>query len=235
MSPADLCPKTAPAALRIFVSFRQNDFFANGICQLPTHPPRQVAVDRDGGQTGRLDRARETLGDELIALEQVAQSAFRVAGLVGDIPHGASAFERRQPELGRRDEPDAMVRITQQRLHEVWQQAEALGDEALIRRERQQILDDQAEAFAPEPVKKFQARSAASGRSASGPCSSSRTRSGLDSPQAAIDAHGRPSPRRSNGAAGRACRPVRTSSRAGWAATERGDGSYRMLFLRTKH
>jgi hypothetical protein len=48
-----------------------------------------------------------------------------------------------------------MARIMQQRLHEVWQQPEALGDDALIRRERQQILDDQAEALAPEPVEGF--------------------------------------------------------------------------------
>jgi hypothetical protein len=75
----------------------------------------------------------------------------RVAGLVGDAPHGAAAFERGQPELGRRDEPDAMAPIKQQRLHEVRQQPEALGDDALIRRERQQILDDQAKALAPKP------------------------------------------------------------------------------------
>src|SRR5262245_62716297 len=48
-----------------------------------------------------------------------------------------------------------MARIMQQRLHEVWQQPEALGDDTLIRRERQQILYDQAEALAPEPVKGF--------------------------------------------------------------------------------
>jgi hypothetical protein len=43
----------------------------------------------------------------------------------------------------------------QQRLHEVRQQPETLGDDGLIRRERQQILNDQAEALAAEPVKGF--------------------------------------------------------------------------------
>jgi hypothetical protein len=41
---------------------------------------RHAAVDRDDGLTGRLDHALETLSEEPIALQQVAQSAFRVAG-----------------------------------------------------------------------------------------------------------------------------------------------------------
>jgi hypothetical protein len=48
-----------------------------------------------------------------------------------------------------------MIRVMQQRLHEMWQQPEALGDDALTWRERVQILDDQAEALVPEPVKDF--------------------------------------------------------------------------------
>jgi hypothetical protein len=34
----------------------------------------------DGGQTGRLEHAPETIGEEPIAFQQVAQSAFRIAG-----------------------------------------------------------------------------------------------------------------------------------------------------------
>lgn len=97
---------------------------------------RQTAVHHDG-RHGRLDHALETLGEEPIALQQVAQGAFRVAGLVWDAPHSAAGFERDEPELGRRDEPDAIIRIMQKRLHEMWQQPEALGDDALIRWERQ--------------------------------------------------------------------------------------------------
>src|SRR5262249_39337622 len=103
---------------------------------------RQAAVQLDGGQTGRLDHDLEALGEEPIALQQVAERAYRVAGFVRDAPHGATAFERSQPKLGRRDEPDAMTRIMQQRLHEVWQQPEALGDDASARRQLEQILDD---------------------------------------------------------------------------------------------
>src|SRR5262249_34383143 len=47
--------------------------------------------------------ALETLGEEPIAFQQVAQGALRVAGLVGGSPHGAAAFEGGQPGLGRRD------------------------------------------------------------------------------------------------------------------------------------
>src|SRR5580704_15169327 len=45
--------------------------------------------------------------------------------------------------------------MVEQWLYELGQQPEALDDDALIGRELQQVFDDEAKTFAPEPVKGF--------------------------------------------------------------------------------
>jgi len=48
--------------------------------------------------------------------------------------------------------------LGQQRLDQVRQQTEALRDHAIVHRQAQQVLDDQAEALAPEPVEGLEHR-----------------------------------------------------------------------------
>src|SRR5258708_6810658 len=45
--------------------------------------------------------------------------------------------------------------MVEQRLDELRQQPEALNDDAFVWSKLQQVFDDEAEAFAPEPVKGF--------------------------------------------------------------------------------
>jgi hypothetical protein len=45
-----------------------------------------------------------------------------------------------------------VLRRSEQRFHQAWQQPETLGDHRGLRREAQEVFDDQAEPLAPEPV-----------------------------------------------------------------------------------
>src|SRR5918912_269546 len=56
-------------------------------------------VDLDRGQVQARRLRREAIGEHPVAFEQVALGAFRVAGLVWDVPRRTAALERGPPEL----------------------------------------------------------------------------------------------------------------------------------------
>jgi hypothetical protein len=55
-------------------------------------------------------------------------------------------------ELGSRDEPDSVTMQGEERLYEVWQEPEALGDHTRFLGQAKDVFDDHAEALSPEPV-----------------------------------------------------------------------------------
>jgi hypothetical protein len=57
-----------------------------------------------------------------VTLQQVIQGPLRITGLVSDLPQRAAAGERGPAEAGRRQEPDGVTRLGQQRFHKARQQ-----------------------------------------------------------------------------------------------------------------
>jgi hypothetical protein len=60
-----------------------------------------------------------------------------------------------QPELGRRDDPDAAARICSSGFTGCGRNLKPSAMTSLLRPKRQEILDDQGETLAPEPMKGF--------------------------------------------------------------------------------
>src|SRR5919201_2015244 len=94
----------------------------------------------------------DALGEHPVPLQQVGQGPLRVAGLRGDVPQRAPAGEGGAAEARCRAQPDRVLRDGEQRPHQARQQPEPLGDHVGSGRKAEQILDDQPEALAAEPV-----------------------------------------------------------------------------------
>jgi aminoglycoside phosphotransferase (APT) family kinase protein len=111
-------------------------------------------VDSDSCQLQARRLLAEAFGEHPISLEQVVQGLIGVAGLTGDLPQRATAVERGPAELGRREQPDGVTGPGQQRLDQVRQQPEPLGDHRMFA--PHEVLGDQVEALASEPVERLQ-------------------------------------------------------------------------------
>jgi hypothetical protein len=113
----------------------------------------QGAIDFNQGNASFGCIASKSFGKHMITPEQVVQGSSRIPGLPSYGPQRPSAFKRRQSELPRWNQPNALVRPAQQRLHKLWQQSKTLNDYPLSSGEFQQILQYQTEALASKPVK----------------------------------------------------------------------------------
>src|SRR5688500_7327463 len=107
----------------------------------------------DGGQPQTCRLPAKEVREHPVAFEQVTQGSVRIRDPSEESPRQAApTLDYRPAEVRRRQHPDGAPKYGEERLDEVWQQPEPLGDDAGLAREADEVFDDQAEALAPEPV-----------------------------------------------------------------------------------
>ncbi|HKG47227.1 MAG TPA: hypothetical protein VKB02_10895 [Pyrinomonadaceae bacterium] len=114
-------------------------------------------VDLDGVQSEARCLLAEDLGEHTVALEQVTQGPFRVAGpREKSRRRSAPTLDHCLTEVRHRQEPDGMSRCGEERLNEAWQQSESLDDNGRLTSVAVEIFDDHVEALALKPVKRLE-------------------------------------------------------------------------------
>src|SRR5687767_15555987 len=80
---------------------------------------RECAVDFDRGEREAIRLRAEVVGEEPVALEEVAESAGGIARLREEAPRGPSLLEDFASKRGRGQEPDSAATFGEKGFHEV--------------------------------------------------------------------------------------------------------------------
>src|SRR5687768_8683335 len=110
-------------------------------------------LNLNGGQFHTRRFLAENVREHPIALKQVAQRSFGIAGLGEKAPcRSTTTLDDFLTESGRRKQPDGASRNGEERLDQTWQQPESLCDDSWLTRESEKVFDDHVETLTLKPV-----------------------------------------------------------------------------------